>query len=756
MSLSTQTFFGRLLILQSTVLLALVSSFAAGAGELPVDPQQPNIVLVYADDVDCETVFGQFPQQEIASMRFKNLQALALDGIRFSNFHVTTPVCGPSRACLYSGQYAHHNGCRVNNPASVRAIGFDGGFKTFDPENELAIWMKRAGYTTAHVGKYLHSDFNPSKQNGAKWSNLVPPGWDHFRLSLGGWYFNFPCYVKATDTFQNMVVDEYRTDWDVRHAIDVLNQHAESADSNKPLLLCWSPIAAHITDSGQSMVAPRHKSMYTDAQIPGFEDRLSASISGQVKELHALPLPNEQQKESLTKVYRDRLRAMKSIDEGVGALRSELKKLGMEKNTIFIFTSDHGFRFSQHRHYGKRLPYDRISRVPFIVAGPKIPSNVQCDELLCNIDIAPTLVRIAGKGVPESCDGLSFLKLLIDPDHETLNRDAIAIENWGEAVSHDVAIPATYSSLRSRNKIYTEWASGGRELYDLEKDPEQLHNRYEELTEQQQIQWSSDLKKLRKTNHPPFFADSRCEQETNPSRVCASLIPVVFSGLVEADAGMQKVELEFRCVGSGEYWTGSGWSDSVRRHAATLRQPQGINSQWVYSLDTRQFARALASESKSPPSPRKVRLTALATDLSRRQTRQKALDFEMSFSDPDTSIVSHQESDDRKQLTIRGDAFDLHQITAVRVSVLDPASQHYWNGKSLQQEYCHLQAELLKASPSPSKHVSWQLKITKPPSSELVLVARAYGAKTNYDHSPAVRRIELESESVDVLVSTSE
>ena len=726
-------------------LLAIVAAFfvlpkivAINGPAGPVS-QGPNIVLVYADDVDCETVFGTFPQQEIASMRFENLKALAADGIRFSNFHVTTPVCGPSRACLYSGQYAHRNGCRVNNPSSLRAIGFDGGYKTFDPDNELAIWMKQAGYQTAHVGKYLHSDFIPDHERGVSWKELIPKGWDHFRLSLGGNYFGFASYVKSTNESSKPEGDEYRTDWDIRNAIDVLKSHSTGPQRHKPLMLCWSPIAAHITGEGIPMVAPRHKSLYQDAEIPELESRLDQTVSGQISELESMPMPGAKRKQHLTDVYRDRLRAIKSIDEGIGALRAELKKLGMLENTIFIFTSDHGYRFAQHRHYGKRLPYDRITKVPFIVSGCGVPKNQECSELLANIDIAPTLVELAEGRTPDSCDGRSFANLLRDPEGESLDREAIVIENWGEAVTEDVVFPATYSSIRMQDSIYTEWASGGVEYYDLQDDPEQLNNLYESLEAERQLELAAKLRQLRGSDLPPMIAKTSCLQLDVSTRLCGSIKPIEIFGMVEADAGTEKVELEFRSTDSGEYWSENGWTSSPYRWPAKLLQPNGLTSAWTFSLDTNSYAK----ETDAVLDPRNVQLTSIVTDLQGRQSSQESLAFEMSFEDPNTSIASHSESKDGQRLTIRGNATGLKTLSTVRVGLLDAKTRQYWNGQLWQKEFCYLTAEFDDQESSVPNQRQWQLTTAKPDSSQLLLVARAYGPKRQYDHTPAVETIDL-------------
>lgn len=705
----------------------------------------PNIILVYADDVDCETVFGQFPQQETEGIQFANLKAMAEQGLRFSNFHVTTPVCGPSRACLYTGQYAHRNGCRVNDPNSIRASGFNGGFKTFNPRHELSLWMKKAGYMTAHVGKYLHSDFKPDHKNGIYWRDIIPPGWDHFRLSLGSQYLQFPSYVKSTDRFTQTSGDEYRTDWDIRNAIGVLQSHANGEDRNKPLMLCWSPIAAHVTGNGSPMVAPRHKSLYSDAEIPDFMNRLNEPAKNQIEEMRKLDVPAIAQRDYMNDIYRDRLRATQSIDEGIGALRMELDRLGMLDNTIFVVTSDHGFRFAHHRHYGKRLPYDRITRVPFIVTGPGVPKNSECKKLLANIDIAPTLLAIAGSKTPESCDGKSFAGLISNPDSEpSFDRDAILIENWGQAVSFRHVIPATYSSMRMQDSVYTEWASGGREFFDLQADPAQNHNLYPELEPERQKQLAAGLRKLRKSNLRPRFAECHYEREIDSTRICASLRPVKLFGSVESDSGTKKVELEFYCKKTGKYWSENGWFKRRHRFAADLKQPGGLTSQWSFELDSRSYS----STKNANLGACHVDVSLVATDHKNRQTREKALAFTLAFADPDTTIDTTELNDQKKKtLTVSGQASDLESVHSVKVGFQNPVTRKYWDGKTWHNEFCHLDADLNASdSDSDSTQSNWTVNVPVPEATpRLIVIARAYNPNTLFDHSPAMKSVVVET-----------
>ncbi len=726
--------------LRSIFLLATLSltwTFASNI-ESAEEKQRPNIVLVYADDVDCESVFGQFPKQESETVRFPYLKEMAKQGLRFSNFHVTTPVCGPSRACLYSGQYAHRNQCRVNDPGSIRSLGFSGGYATFDPDNEMASWMKQAGYTTAHVGKYLHRGFNPDVKRGIGWKDVVPSGWDHFDISLGSRYLNFPSYHKSYDKFVPTSGKEYRTDWGMRHAIKIVQNHSTN---DGPLLLCWSPIAAHIPGNGQPMIADRHKSMYSDIEIPDMETRLAATVKNQIDEMKRLENSDHQRREHLNEVHRDRLRALQALDEGVGALRRELRKQGMLGNTIFIFTSDHGFRYAQHRHFGKRLPYDRITKVPFLITGPGVPKDQECDTLLANIDIAPTLVAIAGGQHPQSCDGKSFAGMISDPNADVdMGREAILIENWGQAVSHDTVMPATYSSMRTHHHAYTEWATGGREYYDLQADPEQLVNLYPELVPERQRQLAAKMRRLRTSDAPPKLSGTKFKQATSSSRICGSLEPTKFIGYVESDAGTKSIELEIRCGRSGDYWTAEGWSSERTRIPAVLDQPNGLVSRWSFLLDTRAYAKLPTSDL----SAKKVGLSIVATDLRNRETVAKDdVQFSMAFADPETTVGSLQyDRSEKRLLTVSGMATDLNHVKVVRVGVQNSQTKEYWDGKQWGKTFVQHDAEVTETSQDGEKvNCIWTLKMPVPIVTRIMVIARAYNKGNHHDHSPALKSV---------------
>ena len=144
----------------------LVGGWDAGSA-LGQSANGPNIVLINLDDADWELFSDQLMP------RFPAIQRLATEGMTFTNMHATTPFCGPSRACLVRGQYAHRTGIKVNDPTSSLSLGFAGGYDEFlrhgYDQDEIGYWMKNAGYRTMFVGKYHHHGyFGPE----------LPPGWD--------------------------------------------------------------------------------------------------------------------------------------------------------------------------------------------------------------------------------------------------------------------------------------------------------------------------------------------------------------------------------------------------------------------------------------------------------------------------------------------------------------------------------------------------------------------------------------------------
>ncbi|MDQ2671850.1 MAG: sulfatase-like hydrolase/transferase, partial [Actinomycetota bacterium] len=185
-------------------------------------------------------------------------------------------------------------------------------------------------------------------------------------------------------------------------------------------------------------------------------------------------------------LYSKRLKTMAAVGEMIGGLLRTLQQSGKLDNTYVVLTSDNGYHMGQHRlGLGKQSAYEEDIRVPLMIRGPGLPAGVSRDEMVLNNDFAPTFADLAGLPPPASVDGRSFASLL---DRTRRNdpaswRTAFEIRNWdnkrNEASYRSVAPVPPYRAVRTQRYLYVEYAAGERELYDLKKDPYELHNLYD-------------------------------------------------------------------------------------------------------------------------------------------------------------------------------------------------------------------------------------------------------------------------------------
>jgi arylsulfatase A-like enzyme len=185
----------------------------------------------------------------------------------------------------------------------------------------------------------------------------------------------------------------------------------------------------------------------------------------------------------IDELYPDRLRTMAAVGEMIGGLLRTLEQTGKLDNTYVVLTSDNGYHMGQHRlGLGKQTAYEEDIRVPLMIRGPGLPAGVSRDEMVLNNDFAPTFADLAGLPPPASVDGRSFASLL---DRTKRNdpsswRTAFEIRNWDNKrneTSYRAVTPVPpYRAVRTQRYLYVEYAAGERELYDLRKDPYELHN----------------------------------------------------------------------------------------------------------------------------------------------------------------------------------------------------------------------------------------------------------------------------------------
>jgi arylsulfatase A-like enzyme len=418
-------------------------------GEDPRSPR-PDIVVLMLDDIP--ELDGRL------WTRLPIIRRLFVDGgVRFSDAHGETPTCCPGRAGFLTGLHTHHHG----------AYKTDGSL--FEPGETIATALDKVGYHTIQVGKYL----NLFERVFPKW----PPGWDEFH-GFGGAYYGYTLWSDGLPRRYGHRPRDYSTDVIARRAVGALGR----VPADRPLFAWITPFAMHKPWT----VAPRHRRSgrcrLAPWRPPGYMERDVRDKPAYVRS-YQIKQPRGY---GLGRICRGLL----SVDQLLGKVVRELKRMGRLDNTMLILTSDNGMTYGSHRIlHDKKSPY--ASQIPFYVRWPRVlgtrPRRV--GERIQNIDLGPTLCDIAGCGLgpyptgQARPDGRSFLALLTGK-RSTLARPAVLTSYLepGHRVTPYWSVTTTSSSPLSRERcaqrrragcrwVYTEYASGERELYDVSNGP---------------------------------------------------------------------------------------------------------------------------------------------------------------------------------------------------------------------------------------------------------------------------------------------
>jgi N-acetylglucosamine-6-sulfatase len=437
------------------VAAALVAAAAPAAAE--ARQTRPNIVIVMSDDQTVESLRVMSRTRELIGAR----------GVEFTRSFVNYALCCPSRATLFTGQYSHNHGVLSNQLPS-------GGYTRLDRSNWLPGWLQAAGYYTVHVGKFLNG-------YGRDVPLEVPPGWSE-------WYGTVD---PSTYRFWNYTVNEngalvtygannepglYSTDFFSRRSADLVTR---LAPSDTPFFLSVAYLAPHSgqpaePDDPQNLatpaVAPRHRDAFASEPFPVTPSFNEADVSDKPRRISTRRLFGPPRIAAIQEGYRQRLESLLAVDEGIALILEALARSGEIDNTIVVFTSDNGFFHGEHRiPTGKLLPYEPSIRVPLLMRGPGIQRGLRLGQLVTNADLAQTVLDAADATPGRTQDGRSLLRLADDPGLW-----------WGRELLTEGGDRngLTFTGLRNYRYSYVEYATGERELYDLEADPDQLQSRH--------------------------------------------------------------------------------------------------------------------------------------------------------------------------------------------------------------------------------------------------------------------------------------
>ncbi|XP_065829201.1 N-acetylglucosamine-6-sulfatase-like [Oscarella lobularis] len=454
-----------------------------------VDCKPPNIVFVLTDDQDIK-LGGLTPM--------KNARKLIQDeGATLDNFFVTTPVCCPSRATILTGLYPHNihstdgSGCMHMNVTN----------SVFEAEM-LGNWLQKTGYVTGQYGKLL----NPNgvapycKKTGAQ---KLPGFDDYLTMCNDGRYFKNAFSYNGRYFESGTNPSDYLTSILGNYTIKFIN---EALKKGQPFFTYIAPHAPHVP----ATPAPWYADAFSNLTAPRTPNYNYSALDHHWVVRQQQPLTADKEEGEIDELFRNRWRTLLSVDDLIVAVVNLLKSKGELDNTYIMLTSDHGYQLGQFRLPMCKLQvYEHDIRVPFLIRGPGIEAGSHFKGISGNVDIAPTIMELAGAKVPEFMNGKSFVKQVVKTKADSAPgswREMYMIEYWslGNVTRMDHLVDGTnntYLAARlindTHNYVYAEFYNSRTELsfgtpveyelFDIDKDPFQLKNLYGTATADQKL-----------------------------------------------------------------------------------------------------------------------------------------------------------------------------------------------------------------------------------------------------------------------------
>ena len=416
-------------------------SLSAAAPEPSAD-EKPNVVIVISDQVRWDAVGanGRNPMNVTP-----NLDELAANGTNFTHAFTNQPVCSPSRACLFTGQYPPKHGVWRNTGHGVALA---------QNAVTLAKEFRKAGYSANYIGKWHLAGDTIGPVVPADRSGFL----DLWESSNELEHTSHPYEGDLFDGDGRPIhyQDEYRVNFMTSRATRFL----ENASKTSPFLLVVSYLEPHQQNDLGHMVAPK-----------GYAQKFANPFAAE----DLRPFPGTWQ-EQLPDYYG----CLKSIDEAVGQIRSTLRETGLDRKTIIIFTSDHGCHFMTRNTEYKRSAHDSSARIPLVVEGPGFKPGTRVDSLVSMVDLMPTLLSAAGLSVPSSVQGRSTLPLIAGDHREWRNEVYIQMSEFWTAralrTPEWTYVAAAPHSQAPYKPAPNAPAYSAFQLYDNRADPNQLVN----------------------------------------------------------------------------------------------------------------------------------------------------------------------------------------------------------------------------------------------------------------------------------------
>jgi len=414
------------------------------------DAKPRNVVFILSDDHRYDAM--GFLGHPLA--KTPNMDAMARDGVHLKNAFVTTSLCSPSRASILTGLYTFRHRV-IDNQRMV-------------PEGTLFFpqYLQKAGYQTGFVGKWHMGHANDDPR----------PGFDYWVSFKGqGKYYPPNDAYTINVNGERVPQDGYITPLLTRYAIDFLEQQR---NKDEPFFLYLSHKAVH----GPFTPEPKYDGSLAEEPFtyPESSELHSNNLKNRPRWLldqrnswHGMdfPLHTDTSAEEFLRSYCE---ALRSVDDSIGAVLEQLKKMGLHEETLVIYMGDNGYMFGEHGLIDKRVAYETSSRVPMLMQCPELFSGgTVVEEVVANIDIAPTVMEVMGLEKAPHMDGQSFLPLALG--QEIPWRDYFLYAYYWE---QNYPMTPTHFSLRGDQYKYTTYYGvwDTDELFDIQADPMEQNN----------------------------------------------------------------------------------------------------------------------------------------------------------------------------------------------------------------------------------------------------------------------------------------
>ncbi len=416
---------------------------------LQAEDPRPNILFMFTDDQpqNCLGIMGN------PNIQTPHLDQLARRGTLFNNAFVTTAICCSNRACILTGQHMYRHGIKdFKKPLSAEAFA-----------QTYPALLRESGYRTGYLGKYAVG--NPSINDR--------------ELSLPANEFDFWYGFPQSISFRQEV------DGETRYLTEVMTEKAiefmQATTRDQPFCLT---VAFKEPHGPFNYFDPNTPNVYENVEIPPsptftLQDwnsqpefiRQSLNGDGSLARLR----DSESYQEAIRTFYRTVTRA----DAAVGAMLDALRKLGLDDNTVVIFSSDHGSLLGDHGLFGKWLMYENSIRVPLIIYDPRVPkekASGRREEIALSIDLAPTMLALAGVEVPSEMQGKDLMPLVRQQPVNWRSRFYYQHTYNTDPPRSPIAVTEGIRTERWKYIRYPETVPVFEQLFDLQNDPLERSN----------------------------------------------------------------------------------------------------------------------------------------------------------------------------------------------------------------------------------------------------------------------------------------